>query len=56
MGAMATQSTATGQDNSLINLPSNPIGYLVILAAVIIGVIHLLLGSQVFSFAWNQLI
>jgi len=48
---MANQSTATGQNNSLIDLPSNPIGYLVILAAVITGVIHLLLGPQVMGFS-----
>ncbi|SEU13617.1 hypothetical protein [Natrinema hispanicum] len=48
---MATQSTAARQNNSLINLPSNPIGYLVILAAVITGVIHLLLGPQVMGFS-----
>src|SRR6056297_977252 len=50
---MSAQSTMTGQSDSLISLPSNPVGYLVILAAVITGVLHLVLAPRAMGF--NQM-
>lgn len=46
---MATQSP-TANDGSLVSAPSHPLGYLAILAAVVTGGIHLLLGSEVLAF------
>lgn len=45
----ARSSTVDG--GSLVNPPSHPLGYIAILAALITGVIHLLLGGQVFGFS-----
>lgn len=50
---MSAQSTTTGQSDSLISLPSNPVGYLIILAAVITGVLHLVLAPRAMGF--NQM-
>jgi len=47
---MATQSSATSGD-SIVSLPSHPVGYVVILAALVTGVLHLLLGPQVLGFS-----
>ena len=39
---MAAQSTA--QQESLVDLPSNPLGYVAIIAVIVTAVIHLMLG------------
>jgi hypothetical protein len=48
---MSAQSTTTRSDRSLISLPSHPVGYLAVLAALLTGVIHLLLGPRVMGFS-----
>jgi len=48
---MAAQSTASGRSESLIDLPSNPVGYVAVLAALVTGVLHLVLASQVMGFS-----
>ena len=48
---MSAQSTTTGRTDSLISLPTNPVGYLVILAAVVTGVLHLVLGPRAMGFS-----
>jgi hypothetical protein len=47
---MTAQSTATRREESLLELPSHPLGYVAALAAVVTGVIHLLLASRVAGF------
>lgn len=47
---MTAQST-TERDGSYFNLPADPVGYLAILAALVTGVIHLLLGPRVMGFS-----
>ena len=44
---MATRTAATGGSR----LPSNPIGYVAILAAIVTGVLHLVLATQVIGFS-----
>lgn len=51
---MATRTTAARDTDSLLYLPAHPAGYLALLAAVVTGVIHLLLGTRVMGF--NQLL
>jgi hypothetical protein len=48
---MAAQSTASNRSDSLVNLPSHPVGYVAIIAALVTGVIHLLLGPRVMGFS-----
>lgn len=50
---MAARSTASGRSDSLIELPSNPVGYVAVLAALVTGVLHLVLGPRVMGF--NQM-
>jgi hypothetical protein len=47
---MVAQSTSTSSE-SIVNLPSNPLGYIALLAAVVTGGIHLLLGPRVIGFS-----
>jgi hypothetical protein len=47
---MAAQSTASGRSESLIDLPSNPVGYIAVLAALVTGVLHLVLGPRMMGF------
>jgi hypothetical protein len=49
--SIVTAQSATRQGESLFNPPSNPVGYLAILAALVTGVIHLLLGPRVMGFS-----
>ena len=44
---MATQTAATSESR----LPSNPVGYVAILAAIVTGVLHLVLATQVIGFS-----
>jgi len=45
-------SVGTSTSNeSLVSLPSNPLGYLAILLAAVTGIIHLFLGPQVMGFS-----
>lgn len=46
---MAAQSTA--QQESLVDLPSNPHGYVAIIAVIVTAVIHLMLGQRVMGFS-----
>ncbi|CDK39067.1 hypothetical protein [Halorubrum sp. AJ67] len=46
--------TAQTSDGSFITLPSHPLGYVAILAAIVTGGIHLVLGRGVLGF--NQLL
>ncbi|WP_256290552.1 DUF7475 family protein [Halobellus inordinatus] len=46
---MATESSTSG--SSIVSLPSHPVGYVTILAALVTGVVHLLLGPQVMGFS-----
>lgn len=46
---MAAQSTI--QQESLIDLPSNPLGYVAIIAALVTAIIHLMLGQRVMGFS-----
>ncbi|MEF8791315.1 MAG: hypothetical protein V5A61_14415 [Haloarculaceae archaeon] len=48
---MATQSTAAQREESLVSLPTSPVGYVALLAAVVTGGAHLLLGVQVLGFS-----
>lgn len=48
---MTAQSTAVGKAESLVSLPSHPVGYVAILAAIVTAIIHLLLGPQVMGFS-----
>ncbi len=50
---MSAQSTTTGRTDSLISPPSNSVGYLVILAAVVTGILHLVLAPRAMGF--NQM-
>jgi hypothetical protein len=47
---MATKSSSTS-GGPIVSLPSHPIGYVTILAALVTGVVHLLLGPQVMGFS-----
>ncbi len=47
---MAARSTRSQSDASLFNQPSNPVGYLAILAALVTAVVHLLLTSRIMQF------
>jgi hypothetical protein len=46
---MSVSNTQTG--DSLVSLPENPLGYLAILLALVTGVLHLLLATQVIGFS-----
>lgn len=48
---MAAGSTATGERESLVSLPSHPIGYIAVIAAIITAVIHLILGPSFMGFS-----
>lgn len=48
---MATSSASAGGTGSLVNLPAHPVGYIAILAALVTGAIHLLIGPQVMGFS-----
>ena len=48
---MAAQSTATTGEESLVSLPSHPLGYVAILAALVTAAIHLVLGPGVMGFS-----
>jgi len=46
---MAAQSTI--QEESLIDLPSNPLGYVAVITALVTAIIHLMLGQRVMGFS-----
>lgn len=48
---MTAGSTAATQGDSLINVPSHPVGYIAILATIVTAGIHLLLGPRVMGFS-----
>ena len=48
---MTAQSTTARSDRSLVSLPSHPVGYVAVLAALVTGVVHLLLGPRVMGFS-----
>lgn len=48
---MNAQSTAARSQRPLFNIPSHPVGYIALLAAVVTAVIHLLLGVRVMGFS-----
>jgi hypothetical protein len=48
---MAADSTAVTSTDSLVNVPSHPVAYVAILAAVVTAIIHLLLGPRVMGFS-----
>lgn len=48
---MATSSSSAGTNGSLVDLPSHPVGYIAVLAALATGIIHLLAGPQVMGFS-----
>ncbi len=48
---MAAESTAVPGRDSLISVPSHPVAYVAILAALVTAVIHLLLGPRVMGFS-----
>jgi hypothetical protein len=48
---MAAESPAVTGKDSLVSLPSHPVGYVAILATVVTAVIHLLLGPRVMGFS-----
>lgn len=43
--------TASKGEGSLVSLPSHPLGYVAVLAAVATAVVHLLLGTRVMGFS-----
>ena len=47
---MAAQPMAATADEPLLGLPSHPIGYLAIAAALVSAVVHLLLSTRVMGF------
>lgn len=51
---MATSASDSTTSRSLVSLPSNSLGYLAALVALVTGVIHLLLGVRVLGF--NQIL
>ncbi len=51
---MSRRSAATGTSRSLITLPSNPVAYVAILAALVTAAIHLLLAPRVMAFDQTQ--
>jgi hypothetical protein len=48
---MTAGSTVATQEDSLISLPSHPVGYVAILAAIVTAGIHLTLGPRVMGFS-----
>lgn len=48
---MATSSSSAGTKGSLVDLPSHPVGYIAILAALATGIVHLLAGPRVMEFS-----
>lgn len=48
---MATESTATREREPLVSLPSHPVGYVAVIAALITGVVHLMLGPEFMAFS-----
>ncbi|KYH24101.1 hypothetical protein HAPAU_37440 [Halalkalicoccus paucihalophilus] len=48
---MVAGSAVTREQESLFSLPSHPVGYIAVIAAVITGVIHLILGPSVIGFS-----
>lgn len=48
---MARTESGTAAGESLVNLPRNPLGYLVVVLALVTGVIHLLLSPRVVGFS-----
>lgn len=48
---MATESPAVSGRDSLVSVPSHPVAYVAILAALVTAVIHLLLGPRVMGFS-----
>jgi hypothetical protein len=48
---MSAGSTAATSENSLISLPSHPVGYVAVLAAIVTAGIHLMLGPGVMGFS-----
>lgn len=51
---MTAQTTASSRDESVLSLPSHPVGYVAVLAAVVTAVVHLLLGPRVMGFDQTQ--
>lgn len=48
---MASQSTGTGNSQSLVDLPSNSLAYVAVLGALVSAAIHLLLAPSVMGFS-----
>lgn len=48
---MPAEPTRAATDDSFISVPSHPVGYLAVLAAIVTAVIHLLLGPRVMGFS-----
>lgn len=48
---MATSSSSADTKGSLVDLPSHPVGYIAILAALATGIVHLLAGPRVMEFS-----
>lgn len=48
---MSVQSTSGQRDTSLVRLPASPLGYVAILAALLTGVLHLVLAPRVMGFS-----
>jgi len=43
-------AAATGETESLVSLPSHPVGYIAVIAAVLTAMIHLMLGPGFLQF------
>jgi hypothetical protein len=48
---MSAQAAESNTHDSLVGLPSHPLGYVAVLAAVVTAVVHLLLGQRVMGFS-----
>jgi hypothetical protein len=48
---MATSASSSDMKGSLVDLPSHPVGYIAVLAALATGIIHLLAGPRVMEFS-----
>ena len=49
--SMGVSNQTSSGDESLINIPDHPVGYVMVLLAVVTGVIHLLLVPNVIGFS-----
>ena len=56
MTTMAAQSPSNPSESSFLNFPSTPLGYIAILAALVTGVLHLVLVPRVLGFSQTMAI